>query len=208
MVIGQIPDTMQITLHSRTHNDKKHEYSPWNSGALHQHSSTQRIYLQMPTNIYEIADKTPQNTLKVTWQWVQPYPYESCGELLTKCQTINFTMNRSHKLPWLPTVWCPQSCIQMSGNKLRLCSWLLQGPWNKKKEKREKPEKETNQHKQKNCSLHTTLYTLQDNFRMTLQGAKVSLRWTHKRTLKVNNKCLEWKDWFLADTKETDGEIE
>jgi hypothetical protein len=62
---------------------------------------------------------------------------------------------------------------------------------NKKKEKRGKPEKETNQHKQQNCSLHKTLYTLQDNFRMTLQGAKVSLLRTHKRTLKVNNKCLE-----------------
>jgi hypothetical protein len=43
---------------------------------------------------------------------------------------------------------------------------------------------------------------------MTLRGAKVSLLWTHKRTLKVNNKCLEGKDWFLADTKETDGEKE
>ncbi len=201
MVIGQIPD---ITLHSRTHNEKKHEYSPWNSGALHQHSSTQRIYLQMPTNIYEIADKTPQNTLKVTWQWAAI----SLLELLTKCQTITFTMNRSHKLPWLPTDWCPQSCIQISGSKLQLCSWLLQGPWNKKKEKREEPKKETNQHKEKNCSLHTILYTLQDNFRMTLRGAKVSLLWTHKRTLKVNNKCLEGKDWFLADTKETDGEKE
>jgi hypothetical protein len=43
---------------------------------------------------------------------------------------------------------------------------------------------------------------------MTLQGAKVSLLWTHKRMLKVNNKCLEGKDWFLADTKETDAEKE
>jgi hypothetical protein len=43
------------------------------------------------------------------------------------------------------------------------------------KRKEREPEKETNQHKQKNCSLHTTLYTPQDNFRMTLQGAKVSL---------------------------------
>ncbi len=110
MAIGQIPDTMQITLHSRTHNDKKHEYSPWNSGALHQHSSTQRIYLQMPTNIYEIADKTPQNTLKVTWQWVQPYPYESCSQSV-----------RPSPSPWIEVTSCHDSPLTDAHNHAFKC---------------------------------------------------------------------------------------